>query len=151
MLYFREIILLNSKNEEAINIKLFEEISFEIKVEAIQNVENAVIVIWIGNEENDLISYSASNQYKPDNFLTFEKGFYTFKMCLKQKLLPGNYFISASIFKPDGYPFDGIRRFGAFSITNFSENNLKYPWFISMGNILVDNEFTSVIKSNDKK
>ena len=139
--YFREINLLNSKKEEASTIKLFEEIEFEIKLEVIEKIEKASIVIWIGNEENDSISYSASNQYESDNFLLLEKGISAFRMRIKQKLLPGSYFINASIFRPDGYPFDGIRKFGEFTITNFSENNIKYPWSKSFGFVFQDNEF----------
>jgi len=139
--YFREILFFNSKNEKTTNVKLFEEINLSIKIEVIKEIRKAIIVIWVGNNDNEQITYSASNQYKPDEFLKINKGVQKFNMKLKQSLLPGKYFINATIFRPDGYPYDGIRKFGEFIVENFSENNIKYPWERALGNMFCENEF----------
>jgi lipopolysaccharide transport system ATP-binding protein len=146
MAIINRIVLKNSENNEIESIRLLETIIIETHVEVFDEINDAIITLWLNDEYSENIIYLTSQKLKDENYLTLKKGNNIISTKIEQKLLPGNYSVSVSVFDKNGYPYDGISCFGKFSIEKFGIENLKYRWDKSFGKTYENAEFEIVRK-----
>ncbi len=139
--HIKEIWLKNTNDQIIETAQLFQPIVVETIIEGLEKIENATLIVSIGDINTNWISYSDNSALKDNTTLFIKKGLNRTKLKINQTLLPGKYFLNVTIFDPKGYPYDGIYHFGEFVITNFSEKKLKYPWFRPIGSTYFSSEW----------
>lgn len=136
----KEIWLKSVQNENIEAVHLFQPIIVETLIEGIETIEDATLIISIGDINTNWISYSDNTDLKEKSNLIINKGLNKSRIKINQTLLPGKYFLNVTLLNTKGYPYDGIYHFGEFIVTNFSEDKQKYTWYRPLGSTYFNSE-----------
>jgi lipopolysaccharide transport system ATP-binding protein len=138
--YFRKAWVKNNQNETIETIKYLEPVILDCHIESFEVLEELTLIIMFGNSDCNMISYSASEHLNHPDTIKLKPGINTLKLKINQMLLPGKYFINLTLFNKEGFPLDGIYRFGEITVTSFAENGEQYPWARPLGMVRFNSE-----------
>ncbi len=138
--YFREVWFKNLNNENVEVIKYLDPVIVDCSVESFENIRGLSLLVMFGNSDCDIISYSASYQKNNNMYVNLNKGNNHFRIKVEQSLLPGKYFLNITILNIDGYPLDGVYRYGEFTVSNYTESGVQYPWSKAIGKVTFQSE-----------
>jgi lipopolysaccharide transport system ATP-binding protein len=143
--YFEKILLVD-KNENPVDyFSYHQELYVQFEINALKDIEDAIIVMLINSVNNEKLSFSSSNDYK-NRLFSFKKGIHKITLKVLQNFLPGRYFVTFSLVDREGHPFDRLNSILSFNVGTMRESDGSYyRWGKVLGevNTLTEWEFPS--------
>lgn len=123
--YFRKILLTDGSGNNVDYYSYHQEAFVHFEIEALTDIEDAIIVMLISSVNNEKLSFSSSNDQK-NRLFSFKKGLHKVTLKIKQNFLPGRYFVTFSMVDREGHPFDRLNNIVSFNVGTMRESDGSY-------------------------
>jgi lipopolysaccharide transport system ATP-binding protein len=149
-LHINSIYAFGEDSEERDTFMMKEQITFVINFSVENSIEDTALILTLMNDMEGAIGYASTARDLSKNLIKLDNGNFQIIFKVFQLLLPGKYSLGVNFLNAEGYPYDSIQYFGEITITDFSSDGEKYPWYRNIGQTIVDSEFVAINKLKDE-